>query len=52
MRVKISRKETKESNLWLKLMESKPEDEKKKERLITEGKEFMKIFGSILEKCK
>ncbi|MDZ7611634.1 MAG: four helix bundle protein [Candidatus Moranbacteria bacterium] len=52
MRVKISRKEAKETVLWLKLTEPKQENDKEKERLIAEGKELMKIFGSIIEKCK
>ena len=41
MRVKICRKEAKESRYWLSLIEVKGEDT-----------ELMKIFGSIVEKVK
>ncbi len=52
MRVKISRKEAKESRYWLRLIETNkiPEAEKEREYLIQESTELMKIFGSILEK--
>lgn len=50
MRVKISRKEVKESIYWLQLIN--PSDTTEHTRLITEATELMKIFGSILEKCK
>lgn len=52
MRVKISRKEAKESIYWLRL--SEPHDDKLKERdkLINEASELMKIFGSIVSKCR
>ncbi|MCD6085949.1 four helix bundle protein [bacterium] len=52
MRIKICRKEAKESRLWLKLSEPKKEYEKEKRDLIKEATELMKIFGSILEKSK
>ena len=53
MRVKICRKEAKESRYWLRLMELQGEDaEKKKGALINEATELMKIFGSIVEKVK
>jgi four helix bundle protein len=52
MRVKISKKETKESIFWLKLTEPLPENEKEQEFLINEATELMKIFGAILEKSK
>lgn len=45
MRVKICRKEAKESILWLRLLETKA-------GLIQEATELMKIFGAILEKSK
>lgn len=48
MRVKISRKEAKESRYWLNL--SEPNDDALKGRLIQEATELMKIFGSIIEK--
>jgi four helix bundle protein len=52
MRVKISRKESKESRLWLRLIEVSSEWKMSKNNLIQESSELMKIFGAILEKCK
>jgi len=53
MRVKICRKEAKESRYWLKLIKVKGEDaEKRKQSLISEATELMKIFGSIVERVK
>jgi four helix bundle protein len=49
MRVKISKKETKESRYWLILTEPSNENQKEKEELIGEATELMKIFGSISE---
>ena len=50
-RIKICRKETKESNLWLRLCEQDGEDQIKiKEDLENEAYELRKIFSSILEK--
>jgi four helix bundle protein len=52
MRIKISRKEVKESRYWLELTESKEEQINEKQALIKEATELMKIFGSIVEKSK
>ncbi len=53
MRVKICRKEAKESAYWLKLIEVKVEEtERKRQSLVGEATELMKIFGSIVEKVK
>lgn len=53
MRVKICRKEAKESGYWLRLIEVKGEDaEKIRQLLVNEATELMKIFGSIVEKVK
>lgn len=52
MRVKISKKEAKESRFWLRLTEPAPEEQKEQQYLINESTELMKILGSILEKCK
>lgn len=52
MRIKISKKEAKESRYWLVLTEPKQECIPEKEALIKEVTELMKIFGSILEKTK
>ena len=54
MRIKICRKEAKETCYWLKLVDVNNilnlENENK--LLISEATELMKIFGAILEKCK
>jgi four helix bundle protein len=54
LRIKICRKEAKESILWLKLLEmneaSAPNQLRMK--LTQEGTELMKIFGAIIEKTK
>jgi four helix bundle protein len=52
MRIKISRKESKESIYWLGLSEIKETQIVERDRLIQEATELMKIFGSIIEKCK
>jgi four helix bundle protein len=54
MRVKICRKETKESCLWLRLCDvnSNLDLEKERKALNDEGLELRKIFSSILEKSK
>ena len=53
MRVKICRKEAKESRYWLKLIElSGDEIEKRRQVLVNESTEFLKIFSSIVEKSK
>jgi four helix bundle protein len=51
MRIKICRKEAKESGYWLKLCDTqnKPTDFKK--ALMQESLELTKIFGAILTKC-
>ena len=53
MRIKICRKESKESRYWLQLVEVNGEqDEEQRQLLIKEATELMKIFGAILEKTK
>ena len=52
MRIKISRKEAKESRYWLELIELKDYQVKEKESLIQEATELTKIFGAIIEKSK
>jgi four helix bundle protein len=53
MRIKICRKEAKESIYWLKLTDVNiSESEVERQSLIQEATELMKIFGSILEKSK
>jgi four helix bundle protein len=48
MRIKICRKEAKESVYWLRLMNFS--DESMKQKLLKEAEELMFIFGSILRK--
>lgn len=52
LRVKISRKEVKESRFWLQLVDTqeKIEQEKEKDLLIKEATELMNIFGAIIHK--
>jgi four helix bundle protein len=45
MRIKICRKESKETILWLRLLDASPS-------FVQEATELMKIFGAILEKSK
>jgi four helix bundle protein len=52
MRIKICRKEAKESRYWLKLIRCKVDNEAERNSLIQESSELMKIFGAILEKSK
>jgi four helix bundle protein len=53
MRIKICRKESKESGYWLKLIESGSQQaESKRQSLIDEATQLLKIFSSIVEKSK
>ena len=54
MRIKISRKEAKESIFWLKLVNANGNSVLEKERLalIDEGTQLMKILGSIVRKSE
>ncbi len=54
MRIKISRKESKESRYWLKLVDMEDDSSAEKERdlLVQESTELMNIFGSILQKTE
>ena len=52
MRVKICKKEAKETRYWLRLLDCPPIYQQEKEKLIQESVELAKTFGSILEKCK
>lgn len=54
MRIKISRKETKESRFWLRLVDTKEDARLESERtwLINESTELMNIFGAILQKSQ
>jgi four helix bundle protein len=50
MRIKICRKEAKETRYWLSLLRGRQLE--KQNELIREVTELMKIFGAILEKSK
>lgn len=52
MRIKISRKEAKESRYWLELIEPNENQIKEKEALLQEATELTKIFGSIVAKSE
>ncbi len=52
MRIKICRKEAKESTYWLKLLDLNENQESERDFLIQESVELTKIFGAILEKSK
>jgi four helix bundle protein len=55
MRIKICRKEAKESRYWLRLVDTKKnetEQEDNRKDLIDEATELMNIFGAILKKSQ
>jgi len=54
MRIKICRKEAKESRFWLRLVDTNKKQELERTRniLIQESTELMNIFGSILQKTQ
>jgi len=54
MRIKICRKESKESRFWLRLVDTGNDDELEQERkyFVNESTELMNIFGAILQKSK
>lgn len=53
LRIKICRKEAKETAYWLKLFEvTDGHTEKEQKDLVQEATELMKIFGAILQKTK
>ncbi|MCL5436102.1 MAG: four helix bundle protein [Patescibacteria group bacterium] len=52
LRVKISKKEAKESRYWLYLTEPLGSESSERDALVQETNELMKIFGAILGKTK
>jgi len=54
LRIKICRKEAKESRYWLRLIDTcnEPEQENERRDLENEASELMNIFGSILRKSE
>lgn len=51
-RIKVCRKEAKESILWLDLIEINDKMNIERERLVNEATELMKIFGAIISKVE
>jgi len=53
-RIRISRKESKETRYWLRLVDTHDEESLNNERdkLIQESTELMRIFGAILQKSE
>ena len=52
MRIKICKKEAKESRYWVRLTDPMEEMKNEKEELFDEVTELMKIFGAIIEKSE
>ncbi len=50
LHLKISKKESKESRYWLRLVDCSKDDLEEQTALIQESTELMKIFASILQK--
>jgi len=54
MRIRISRKESKETGYWLRLLDAQnnPALNAERDKLIQESTELMRIFGAILQKSE
>jgi len=52
MKIKICRREAKESRYWLRLIDADGKLEPEQRRLLGEAEELMKIFGAIVRKLK
>ena len=52
MKIKICRREAKETCYWLRLLDVDGELQVEREQLSAEAKELMNIFGAILRKCE
>ena len=50
MRLRISRKEIKESRMWLQLVDVTPKEEPRRDALVIESTELLKIFSAIIDK--
>jgi four helix bundle protein len=51
-RIKICRKEAKESRYWLRLIEAEPPINDPRQTLVQEAQELMNIFGAIVRKSE
>jgi four helix bundle protein len=52
MKIKICRREAKETCYWLRLLDVDGKLEPQRQQLSAEAKELMNIFGAILRKCE
>ena len=52
MKIKICRREAKETCYWLRLLDVDGDLEKERHRLSSEARELTDIFGAILRKCE
>lgn len=52
LRIKICRKEAKESRYWLRLVEPADDTAGERDALVTEAQELMNIFGAIVRKSE
>jgi len=52
MKIKICRREAKESRYWLRLLDVDGQLEEERQQLSSEATELMNIFGAILRKCE
>jgi len=52
MKIRICRREAKESRYWLRLIDIHGKLEVEQLRLLGEADEFMKIFVAIVRKCE
>jgi four helix bundle protein len=52
MKIKICRREAKESRYWLRLIDTDGKLEARRAELVSEAEELMKIFGAIVRKSE
>ena len=52
MKIKICRREAKESGYWLRLLDTGEKLEVQRDNLVGEATELMKIFGAIVRKSE
>lgn len=52
LRIKICRKEAKESRYWLRLLEAADRLDTERDMLVQEAQELMNIFGAIIRKSE
>jgi four helix bundle protein len=52
MKIKICRREAKETCYWLRLLDVDGNREQERQQLSHEAREVMNIFGAILRKCE